>query len=331
MRLFNASAVDRVMSRLKVPEDVPIEAGMVTKAVANAQRQVESINFDRRKNVLKYDDVLNEQRKIVYGQRQRMLDGDETFIAELGRRYLVDAATGLVDEHCPPDLLPEDWDLEGLQRRLLAIHDAGFDVTSIDVEDIDHDALVARVSEDILASYARREAEVGGAVVLREIERRVILSVIDRKWREHLYEMDALRDGIGLRAVGQRDPLTEYQREAYDSFAAMMSGVKEEAVTFIMRLPIERADVTDATGMVKRGAGGGLGTAEQAVPLVEDRRPTVAGRTAPTSGQARREDGRTVRAVTSGGSTYVASERIGRNDPCHCGSGQKFKRCHGAA
>jgi len=332
MRLFNASAVDRVMSRLKIPDDVPIEAGMVTKAVANAQRQVESINFDRRKNVLKYDDVLNEQRKIVYGQRQRLLDGDEAFLAELGRRYLNDAVTGLVDEHCSPDLLPEDWDLEGLQRRIAAIHDAAFDVTSVDVEDIDHARLVSAVSGDVLTSYMRREEEVGGAVVLREIERRVILSVIDRKWREHLYEMDALRDGIGLRAVGQRDPLTEYQREAYDSFAAMMSGVKEEAVTFIMRLPIERTAVADASGMVKRGAGGGLAAAAQAVPLVEDRRPTVAGRTGPSRAQqARRDDGRTVRAVANDGGTYVASDRVGRNDPCHCGSGQKFKRCHGAA
>ncbi len=331
MRLFNASAVERVMSRLKIPDDVPIEAGMVTKAVANAQRQVESINFDRRKNVLKYDDVLNEQRKIVYSQRQRLLDGDEAFVAELGQRYLVDAVTGLVAEHCPEDLLPEDWDLDGLQRRLAAVHDGAFDVTTIDVETIDHDALVDQVRSDILVSYARREAEVGGAPVLREIERRVILSVIDRKWREHLYEMDALRDGIGLRAVGQRDPLTEYQREAYDSFAAMMSGVKEEAVTYVMRLPIERSDVPDATGVVRRGAGGGLAAAAQAVPLVEDRRPTVEGRTGPGRGSARRDDGRTVRAVATGGETYVASDRVGRNDPCHCGSGKKFKRCHGAA
>jgi preprotein translocase subunit SecA len=338
MRLFNASAVERVMSRLRIPDDVPIEAGMVTKAVANAQRQVESINFDRRKNVLKYDDVLNEQRKIVYGQRQRLLEGDEAFVAELGRRYLVDAVAGIAAEHCPPDLLPEDWDLEGLQRRIAAVHDGAFDVTTIDVESIDHDELVSLVSDDILASYARRETEVGGPAVLREIERRVILTVIDRKWREHLYEMDALRDGIGLRAVGQRDPLTEYQREAYDSFAAMMSGVKEEAVTFVMRLPIERTDVPDATGILKGsgvapvGAGAsdaGVAAAAAAVPLREDRRPTVAGRVAPAS--ARREDGRTVRPVASGGGTYVASDRVGRNDPCPCGSGQKYKRCHGAA
>jgi preprotein translocase subunit SecA len=337
MRLFNASAVERVMSRLKIPDDVPIEAGMVTKAVANAQRQVESINFDRRKNVLKYDDVLNEQRKIVYGQRQRLLEGDAAFIAELGRRYLTDAVAGLAGEHCPEDLLPEDWDLEGLGRRVAAIHDGAFDVTGVDVESIDHAELVERLSEDVLVSYARREQEVGGPAVLREIERRVILTVIDRKWREHLYEMDALRDGIGLRAVGQRDPLTEYQREAYDSFAAMMSGVKEEAVTYVMRLPIERTTAPDATGVLK-GTGvapagtitdAGVAAAAAAIPLREDQRPTVAGRTAPSA--ARRDDGRTVRPVASGGGTYVADDRVGRNDPCPCGSGQKYKRCHGAA
>jgi len=151
--------------------------------------------------------------------------------------------------------------------------------------------------------------------------------------------MDARRDGIGLRAVGQRDPLTEYQREAYDSFAAMMSGVKEEAVTYVMRLPIERTVAPDATGVLK-GTGIGASSAGSsapasakdvaaaAVPLTQDRRPTVAGRSAPS---AKRDDGRTVRPVASGGSTYVASERVGRNDPCPCGSGQKFKRCHGAA
>jgi preprotein translocase subunit SecA len=331
MRLFNASAVERVMNRLKIPDDVPIEAGMVTKAVANAQRQVESINFDRRKNVLKYDDVLNEQRKIVYNQRQRLLDGDEAFIAELGRRYLVDAATRLIDEHCPQEILPEDWDLEGLQRRLGAIHDGSVDVTAVDVESIDHAQLVASVTRDLDASYVRREEQVGGPAVLREVERRVILSVIDRKWREHLYEMDALRDGIGLRAVGQRDPLTEYQREAYDSFAAMMSGVKEESVTYVMRLPIQRADAPDATGVLKKArADGAIGAAAAAVPLREDRRPMVESRTAPGSAPSRRDDGRTVRPVATGG-TYVADDRIGRNDPCHCGSGQKFKRCHGAA
>jgi preprotein translocase subunit SecA len=332
MRLFNASAVERIMSRLKIPDDVPIEAGMVTKAVANAQRQVESVNFDRRKNVLKYDDVLNEQRKVVYGQRQRLLDGDEAFIADLGRRYLIDALAGLLEEHCPQEVLPEDWDLEGLRRRLDAIYDATFDVLSVDLESIEHAVLRDAVTADGLAAYGRREQEVGGASVMRELERRVILSVIDRKWREHLYEMDALRDGIGLRAVGQRDPLTEYQREAFDSFSAMMSGVKEEAITYVLRLPIQRADAPDATGVLK---GNGVQAAAAAVPLLQDDRPLVAQQTSQTgrSTPQRRQDGRTVRAVVTDGATYVVdeSERIGRNDPCHCGSGQKFKRCHGAA
>jgi preprotein translocase subunit SecA len=331
MRLFNASAVERVMSRLKIPDDVPIEAGMVTKAVANAQRQVESINFDRRKNVLKYDDVLNEQRKVVYGQRQRLLDGDEELLAELGRRYLSDALAGIVEEHCPIGTFPEDWDLEGLKRRIAAIHDGTFDVTSIDPEDADLASLTGQVVEDALVAYERRQQEVGGAAVLREIERRVILTVIDRKWREHLYEMDALRDGIGLRAVGQRDPLTEYQREAYDSFTLMMSGVKEEAITYIMRLPMERSVAPDATAVFRSATGAGVDGAAAAVPLREDARPTLARQAeSARSGGGRRPDGRTVRPVASGGATYVASERIGRNDPCHCGSGRKFKRCHGA-
>jgi preprotein translocase subunit SecA len=337
MRLFNASAVERVMSRLKIPDDVPIEAGMVTKAVANAQRQVESINFDRRKNVLKYDDVLNEQRKVVYGQRQRLLDGDEELLSELGRRYLRDALAGIVAEHCPPGTFPEDWDLEGLQRRIAAIHDVALDVAAVDPETAELATLTESVIADGLAAYTRREQEVGGAEVLREIERRVILTVIDRKWREHLYEMDALRDGIGLRAVGQRDPLTEYQREAYDSFTLMMSGVKEEATTYIMRLPIERTLAPDATAVL-RGApreGGArvqasVAGAAAAVPLDQDARPTLARQAEPGRSAARRSDGRTVRAVATGGATYVAADRIGRNDPCHCGSGQKFKRCHGA-
>jgi preprotein translocase subunit SecA len=317
MRLFNASAVDRIMTRLRIPDDVPIEAGMVTKAVANAQRQVESINFDRRKNVLKYDDVLNEQRKVVYGQRQRLLDADEAFVTDLAGRYLDDAVADLVDEHCLDGTYPEDWDLDGLATRLRAMYDGLLDVTAIDPDATDRASLLADVRADARAALARREEEVGGPAVLHELERRVILSVIDRKWREHLYEMDALRDGIGLRAVGQRDPLTEYQREAYDSFAAMMSGVKEEAVTYVMRLQLERPQQPAGGSAAPAGP---LGAAQRAVPLAQ-----VLGRGGVrTSGPS--EPG-TARAAA----TRTAEERVGRNEPCPCGSGQKYKRCHGAA
>jgi preprotein translocase subunit SecA len=391
MRLFNASAVDRIMTRLKIPEDVPIEHKWVTKAVANAQQQVESLNFDRRKNVLKYDDVLNEQRKVVYGQRQRLLEGDRDAVEELAQKYVEDTIEALVDEHCPPGVFPEEWDLDGLVARIEQIYECSYDFAGIDLDELDRSDLVEDLIDDAHEAYARREEEVGGEEIMREIERRVVLSVVDRKWREHLYEMDALRDGIGLRAVGQRDPLTEYQREAYDSFLAMMTGVKEESVTYFFHLPIkqEAEEQSQAKG---QGAGGGWtaagtagrggGSREQTDAAPEDgdgrapegeaspdqaARERVAGqipleerqgqqrltyRSGSSSGSAsyavsvgsttagsatdeagrsveQRDDGTTVRRV-AGGDTYKADDKVGRNDPCPCGSGLKYKKCCGA-
>ncbi|MFA9445098.1 preprotein translocase subunit SecA [Egicoccus sp. AB-alg6-2] len=361
MRLFNASAVERIMTRLKIPEDVPIEHKWVTKAVANAQRQVESLNFDRRKNVLKYDDVMNEQRKVVYGQRQALLEGESETISELAQKYVEDTIEGLVDEHCPPGVYPEEWDLDGLAERVQMVYDTGFDFGAIDLESIDRDQLVESLIEDAFEVYERREEEVGGEEAMREIERRVILSVVDRKWREHLYEMDALRDGIGLRAVGQRDPLTEYQREAYDSFVAMMSGVKEEATTYFFRLPVKQdepeAPAADAAPAAKAvAAGDGQEAAkrvEQAIPLGQSENKaarltysagapagsasyavsggsTTASVQTDASGRSveQKSDGTTVRRVAAG-DTYRAEDKVGRNDPCPCGSGKKFKKCHG--
>jgi preprotein translocase subunit SecA len=381
MRLFNASAVDRIMTRLKIPEDVPIEHKWVTKAVANAQRQVESLNFDRRKNVLKYDDVMNEQRKVIYGQRQRLLEGDADAVEELAQKYLDDTMAELLDEHCPEGVFPEEWDLEGLATRLEQVYDTNVNVLELDLEEVDRDELLAQLIDDAESAYDKRIEEVGGEEVMREIERRVVLSVVDRKWREHLYEMDALRDGIGLRSVGQRDPLTEYQREAYDSFVGMMSTVKEEAVTYFFRLPVKRGSEEEGGD---GGQGGGGGPVRPSAPSADDGGATVTA-TDPDGGDGqgsvtttadspddarrevaaaiplkdrgderltyrsgagagtgtgattddrgreveRRDDGTTVRKVAAG-STYTAEEKVGRNDPCPCGSGQKFKRCHGA-
>jgi preprotein translocase subunit SecA len=361
MRLFNASAVDRIMTRLKIPEDVPIEHKWVTKAVANAQRQVESLNFDRRKNVLKYDDVMNEQRKVVYRQRQALLDGDADEVRDLAERYLTDTIDGLVDEHCPPGVYPEEWDLDGLASRVEQIYDTTFDFAGLDLESIDRDQLVGDLMDDVDEAYVKREDEVGGEDVMRELERRVILTVVDRKWREHLYEMDALRDGIGLRAVGQRDPLTEYRREAYDSFVAMMGGVKEEATTYFFRLPIKREEETHAPTDEPAASEDAPADADEqpdgsdrvaaAIPL-EQRESTgltyrsgggsanyTVGAGASTSAATtddqgreieKRDDGSTVRRVAAG-STYKADAKVGRNDPCPCGSGKKYKKCHGAA
>lgn len=318
MRLFNASAVERVMGRLRIPEDLPIEAAMVTKAVANAQRQVEGMNFDRRKNVLKYDDVLNEQRKIVYGQRQRLLEGDAALIAEISRRYLQDTAVLLVQEHCPESLIPEEWDLNGLQRRLASIHDGKFDVAAVDLDSIDHADISRRTIDDLLASYGQREREVGDPEALRARERRTIMTVVDRKWREHLYEMDALRDGIGLRSVGQRDPLVEYQREAYDSFATMMSSVKEETVSYIMRSAVQNSGASDGAESSER----------QSVPVEASVPPRAALRSGTPTRTANGGDRKPAQIRHVSG-TQATGGRPGRNDPCRCGSGQKYKRCHG--
>ncbi len=378
MRLFNASAVDKIMTRLKIPDDVPIEHKWVSKAVANAQGQVESLNFDRRKNVLKYDDVMNEQRKVIYGQRQRLLEGDAEQVEELAQKYLDDALEELVNEHCPDGVFPEDWDLDGLGTRLEQIYDTTIDLPNLNLDEIARDALLDDIIEDAEDAYERRIVEVGGGSVMREIERRVILSVVDRKWREHLYEMDALRDGIGLRSVGQRDPLTEYQREAYDSFVGMMAGVKEEALTYFFRLPVKRDEEGEGDQVAEDGASSGPtvtagsaaatatsmptignGRADGSVTTSEDAaRKEVAdaiplgdksdeqrltyksgggSAAASATGAAtdakgreveRREDGTTKRTVAAG-STYTADEKVGRNDPCPCGSGKKYKKCHG--
>jgi preprotein translocase subunit SecA len=395
MRLFNASAVERIMTRLKIPEDVPIEHKLVTKAVANAQGQVESLNFDRRKNVLKYDDVMNEQRKVIYGQRQKLLEGDLEEVERLAQKYLEDAIEELVDEHCPEGVFPEDWDLDGLAIRIEAIYETGVDFAALDREELDRSSFIEELIEGAHDAYERREEEVGGSDVMREIERRVILSVVDRKWREHLYEMDALRDGIGLRAVGQRNPLTEYQREAYLSFSDMMAGLKEEATTYFFRLPVKRegeeqpnaklasapkgtitmpgaapapdsAAAAPTAGAARTPAAAGTAPegqaadGDEAAPTAEDvaaaiplgdQRPaarltyrsggeagganyTVGGEGTTTTDERgrtveQREDGSTVRRVASGG-TYTAEQKVGRNDPCPCGSEKKFKRCHGA-
>jgi preprotein translocase subunit SecA len=397
MRLFNASAVDRIMTRLNIPENVPIEAKLVTRAVANAQRQVESRNFDIRKNVLKYDDVLNEQRKVVYGQRQRLVEGDHEYVADLAQKYVEDVIDGAFDVYCQDGVFPEEWELDTLKTHLEQIYPVSIDVTAIDLDDVNRSELIEQVIDDAFEAYERREAEVGGEQIMREVERRVILSVIDRKWREHLYEMDALRDGIGLRAVGQRDPLVEYQREAYASFTSMMAGVKDEAVTYFFHLPVKTAEeqqqeaaaaprgTTDGRAAAGVSIGGpALGRIEDTAPvgaspatdngepapdgsapapdgdgeaapqIVFDapKAPTkvsyssastggTASYTVPSGGGApavagsveHRDDGTTVRRITAGG-TYTKSDAeapdVGRNDPCPCGSGKKFKKCHGA-
>ena len=239
MRLFKSEWVDRILTVLKVPDDVPIDAKRVSNAIAGAQANIESQNFESRKNVLKYDDVMSRQREVIYAERRRVLEGAD--LGEQIRGFLDDVIAGYV--RGATEGYGEDWDLDGLFTALNQLYPVGLTKEGVvkeagGVEGLNREKLVEDLQKDVQEAYDRREDEMGEEVQ-RELERRVILSVLDRKWREHLYEMDYLREGIYLRAYSQRDPLVEYQREGFDMFAAMMDGIKEESVGFLFNLQVE--------------------------------------------------------------------------------------------
>ncbi|MEN8704767.1 MAG: preprotein translocase subunit SecA [Nocardioides marinisabuli] len=338
MRLFKSDWVDRVLQVLKIPDDVPIENKRVTNAIANAQGQVESQNFESRKNVLKYDDVMDRQRKVIYAERREVLEGADieeqirTFIDDVVRGYVTGATQGL----------PEEWDLEQAWTDLQQIYPVGVDLDALVAEagekaNLDREKVIERLRADAQSAYDARVEEMGQEVA-RELERRVILSVLDRKWREHLYEMDYLREGIYLRAYSQRDPLVEYQREGFDMFAAMMDGIKEETVGFLFNLEVtvdeqqdedEQQVLTVAPGLRAPVMGQADGQQGEA-PHIHAK-----GLDAPSSPQnltysAPAEDGEAeVRAdVATAEDPYAG---VSRNATCPCGSGKKFKQCHGAA
>ena len=241
MRLFKSEMVDSFLRRFNVPDDVPIEAKMVTNAIRSAQTSVEAQNFEIRKDVLKYDDVLNRQRLVIYDERKQVLEGAD--IHEQVRTFLDEVIAGYVTS-ATAEGYPEDWDLEKLWTALKQLYPVGITVEELEEQSgagragLSAEFLSEELTNDIHLAYDRREAELGEEV-MRELERRVILSVLDRKWREHLYEMDYLRDGIGLRAMAQRDPLIEYQREGYELFTAMMDAIKEETVGYLFHVEVQ--------------------------------------------------------------------------------------------
>ena len=244
MRLFKSDWVDRVLQVLRIPDDVPIENKRVTSAIANAQGQVESQNFESRKNVLKYDDVMDRQRKVIYAERRQILEGAD--LEGQIRTFIDDVVTGYVTGATQE----EDWEMEQLATALRQIFPVSLDLEAMAAAvdgavNLDRDELIEALKADAHKAYDAREAELGEEV-MRELERRVILSVLDRKWREHLYEMDYLREGIYLRAYSQRDPLVEYQREGFDMFAAVMDGIKEETVGYLFNVQVTVEDDEDA-------------------------------------------------------------------------------------
>jgi preprotein translocase subunit SecA len=289
MRMFASDRIGRIMERFNWPEDEPIMAKMVSRAIENAQKQVEAVNFERRKNVLKYDDVMNTQRQVIYEERRKVLEGRE--LRDDALDMVTEAISAAVGQYASADTFSEEWDLEGLRTALSNVYPVQFQTSDLS-DVVSADELTERLLEEANAAYEAKEQEIT-AESMREIERMVLLSVIDTKWREHLYEMDYLEEGIHLRAYGQRDPLTEYRREAFAMFDEMKVSIRDEFVRYVYHVELVRQDPAP------RPRTKGLQTSHGDDP----------------------NDGAAPQAV---------SDKVGRNAPCPCGSGRKYKKCHGA-
>ena len=298
MRRFNSGLVERFLGAAGMPEETPLESKIVSNAIKSAQTQVESLNFEMRKNVLKYDDVMNKQREVVYSERREVLEGAD--IKDLVRQFLEETIAAYIDSATTTGV-SEDWDLQTLWVALKALFPISFTVEELLTQAggrsaLDSEFLLDRVLADANSAYEKRESELT-PTVMRELERKILLSVLDRKWREHLYEMDYLQEGIGLRAMAQRDPLVEYQREGFDLFTAMMDAIKEELVGFIFNVEVQvEGDQVGAKGLTPAPAPAPVAALQYSAAEIEP-------------------------SANSG--------ETSRNAPCPCGSGKKYKRCHG--
>ncbi|TFV52296.1 preprotein translocase subunit SecA [Blastococcus sp. TF02A-35] len=389
MRRFNGPMLESMMNTLRVPDDEPITHRMVTRAIRSAQTQLEQQNFEVRKDVLKYDEVLNRQRTVIYDERRKVLDGADLHDQV---RAMVDDVIGAYADGATETGYAEDWDLEQLWTALKALYPVGITIEELveqaggEQSDLTPAALKQALLDDVHRAYEEREGKLG-AEVMRELERRVLLSVMDRKWREHLYEMDYLRAGIHLRAMANRDPVVEYQREGFDMFTAMLDGIKEESVGFLFNLEVKTKEEQEAEAKAKQDeaeakalAAAQAGTAKvlarqaaatattgkaaaatarrstaeaapatpaepapaEAAPAETGAAPTLSVKgldeprraqqnltySAPSLDASASEGGKAKAAKSA---TVVGSKETPRNAPCPCGSGRKFKQCHGAA
>lgn len=300
LRLFGGQRMQGIIERIGLEEDVPIEAGMISNSVRRAQEQVESRNFQIRKRILEYDDVLNKQREVIYAIRRDILMGENVDTAS----YAEEVLTDVVSQHVSEDVYPEEWDLDTLAAEVNRFYPSRIDFKAMNVEELTAGEVLEMVLEDARGRLEERKAEWeertaeleqrglvrgDGVVSFEEAERRTLLSVVDSRWREHLYEMDYLREGIGWRGLSQRDPLVEYKREGFDIFQEMERGLKEDYVTYIYR--IENVKLREEEMQQFSYSGGG----EE-----PNQRPK----------SPRRTEG-----------------KVGRNEPCPCGSGKKYKKC----
>ena len=288
MRIFGSERISNVMLRLGMEEGVPIEHNMVTKAIENAQKRVEGNNFDIRKRLLEYDDVMNTQREVIYHQRRQVLEGEGLKEEILGMtESLLD---GILMVHTPADIHPQEWDIQGLEGVLIRQFSVGLSLKTQQIEELNYDQLQEKLQDVIKGAYEYKERQMGSPM-MRHLEKIIMLQVIDHLWKDHLYAMDQMKEGIGLRGYGQKDPLLEYKREGFDMFSQMIGQIQEEIVRYIFR--VQAVEEEERREQRRRN---------QVMSQIKERSHTPTQRTA---------------------------EKIGRNVPCPCGSGKKYKKCCG--
>ena len=332
IRIFSGDRMYKILDRLGPGDDLPLDSKMLTKTVEGAQKKVEEYNFNIRKRVLEYDDVLNKQREVVYAERRQVLEGAD--LSERARDWIAEVLVETVDRYEDDDAAVADWDLESMFAELGQLYPMSFGVDDVRHDTLSRDELLDRLEDDAMEAYDRREAELGSEMV-RDLERWVLLQLVDVDWREHLLNMDYLREGIHLRALGQKDPLSEYRLEGHQMFDEMMENVTREFVRYMFHVeleappePVEAPQLDGVTYTAQDDPVQGFaGLAEGAIEMPDD---VAFEATEP----AHYDEEAAVEAPLPGVVETVViddEDRIGRNDPCPCGSGKKYKKCCGAA
>ena len=342
MRIFAKEWVSNLLQRLGMEEGIPIESGLITRRIEAAQKAVEAQNFEARKHVLEYDDVMNKQRQAVYGLRRQLLEGldQKELILE---DYVRDILGGMLDKFCGREVHPEDWDLKGLKNQVFTQFGVDIDAEGIDGTKLNRQELGDAIFEKLTQRYDAKEQLIGPDA-MRHHERIIMLSVLDQQWKDHLLSMDHLREGIGLRGYGQHDPLVEYKRESFDMFEAMMERFEEETVRYLYLMqiierrddgiyssggPIDGGTLGGPGSRVPAGTGGGNGgprPRSRAVTSMDDMEAAFQRRKKRELEAARMAGAGAQEAVQQ----VVRGDKVGRNDPCPCGSGKKYKKCCGA-
>jgi preprotein translocase subunit SecA len=335
VRLFAGDRIYGIMERFKVPDDQPMEAGILSRQIENAQKKVEEQNFVMRKNVLKYDDVLNRHRSRIYEQRRQVLEGEDLSEEILG--WIDEVIEGVVGHYTDGEY-QEEWDLDALCKAMEDVYATDEPITPEELRDevgLDRQALIQEFQEDARDTYAEKEKDLGTnpeteQPLLRDVERFVVLQVVDARWREHLENMDYLREGVHLRAMAQKDPLVEYTTEGESMFRELGLTIREEVVVTLFHAEIQVDEVDQLQQAQAAMDGGGVSYAHESLAGAE----AIA---AAGAGALMGNGGSTAGSLEAGGGAVATQQRvvsdrekIGRNDPCWCGSGKKFKRCHGA-